>query len=66
MTVQQLGEDDFLAALEALGGCKHIGVGKPQKLDTICTPCRETVTKLVLLRESWERDPRFYEGTPKT
>ena len=65
MTTAELGEGDFLEAIEAIKGCVHIAPGKPQTLDTICTPCRESVLKLVLLREAYERDPRHYEGKKK-
>lgn len=56
----QLSEDDFMEALKAIGGCAH--VPPPHTLSSICGGCREAITKMVLLREHWEADPRFFEG----
>ena len=62
MTTAGLGGDDFMEAIEAVGGCPHLPIGAPQNLDTICTPCREAITSLVLIREAYRRDPVYFVG----
>lgn len=64
MTTASAGEDDFMEALEVMGGCPHIGT-VAQRLDTICDKCRGMITKLVLLRDHYERDRKFFEGVKK-
>lgn len=54
-------QGDFMAALEAINGCPHIGETK-QSLETICDKCRHAITSLVLLRDHYEKDPRWAEG----
>lgn len=57
-----INQDDFLQALKSIGGCPHVPDNLPQNLDTICDHCRASITSLVLLRDKYERNPRWAEG----
>ena len=58
-----VGEEDFMECLEKIGGCGHIGA-EAQTLVSICPACRETITKLVLLRDHYQHDKAWFIGKP--
>lgn len=57
-----LDERDFYEALAAIGPCKHVKQEHSTTLDTVCRPCRISVSKLVLLRDNYRQNPQFYQG----